>query len=254
MPEGEKVCCACGQALPLSDFGRDRRTATGTKSSCRVCERVYMQEYRLLHREELAAYNQEYHQTHKAQIGKRKQIYKAKNADRIKAYRHEYDATHLESHRERMKFYRATDPERYRAISRACYYQNKEKRNEDSRAYYQAMREERLVRAADYRRAHKEQILTGNQNRKTREKGLEGFFTTEQWSTLCSFFSGICPCCGEETQFVRDHIIPVSVEGATNWITNLQTLCAACNASKHTRTVDYRPDFVKTWAEKQVYG
>lgn len=47
-----------------------------------------------------------------------------------------------------------------------------------------------------------------------------------------------CRECGaskEDTQLEIDHIIPVA-EGGTNDISNLQTLCKACNRAKYTRT------------------
>ena len=81
---------------------------------------------------------------------------------------------------------------------------------------------------------------------------LIGNYTSEQWEKLCSFFNGICPRCGKQTdKFTVDHIIPLS-RGGTNTIDNLVPLCLRCNIQKsNIYTTDYRPENVKEWAENE---
>ena len=44
-----------------------------------------------------------------------------------------------------------------------------------------------------------------------------------------------CGATNKETTLEIDHIVPVA-KGGTNDLSNLQTLCKACNRAKHTRT------------------
>lgn len=86
-----------------------------------------------------------------------------------------------------------------------------------------------------------------------RRKAAVGYYTKEQWETLCSFFDGKCPRCHRPVERVSpDHIIPASRHG-TNWITNIQPLCWPCNSAKsNIYTFDYRPEHVKEWARQEM--
>ena len=48
---------------------------------------------------------------------------------------------------------------------------------------------------------------------------------------------GTCAHCGSEGKLHVDHILPLS-RGGSNELENLQMLCAPCNQSKHTKTMD----------------
>lgn len=86
--------------------------------------------------------------------------------------------------------------------------------------------------------------------RNLRMRGLSGHHTLAEWLFLCSsMFFGRCACCLAKTDLTRDHIIPITVSGSSDDITNIQPLCRACNASKGTKTIDYRGDFFERLME-----
>lgn len=60
----------------------------------------------------------------------------------------------------------------------------------------------------------------------------KGTHTRAEWESLKFEFSGRCVLCGaDERKIQKDHIIPI-YKGGSDAITNLQPLCAQCNASK----------------------
>jgi len=85
-----------------------------------------------------------------------------------------------------------------------------------------------------------------------RRKASTGYFTPEQWITLCELCNNKCVRCGKEGKLSPDHIIPASRGGST-FVTNLQPLCQGCNVRKsNIYTNDYRPEHVKEWARREV--
>ena len=86
----------------------------------------------------------------------------------------------------------------------------------------------------------------------SRRKASVGYFTPEQWQTLCAFFDGKCARCGKKGYLSPDHIIPASRGGST-YIDNIQPLCVICNARKSNIYItDYRPEHVREWARREV--
>jgi uncharacterized protein YdaU (DUF1376 family) len=65
-----------------------------------------------------------------------------------------------------------------------------------------------------------------------------GTHTPEEWGRMKAFF-GRCVRCGHEGELVKDHIVPLYMQGADD-IENIQPLCRSCNAGKGRETVDYR--------------
>ena len=65
-------------------------------------------------------------------------------------------------------------------------------------------------------------------------------FVTE-FCALLEKYEYRCLACGSKDHIVVDHVIPLS-RGGMNTIDNLQPLCFTCNAKKHAKTIDYRPD------------
>jgi 5-methylcytosine-specific restriction endonuclease McrA len=67
-------------------------------------------------------------------------------------------------------------------------------------------------------------------------------YSEEEWRALCGHFGNVCVRCGSDGVLQADHVQPLAT-GGSNDITNIQPLCAPCNAAKHTQTIDYRdPD------------
>lgn len=83
---------------------------------------------------------------------------------------------------------------------------------------------------------------------KLKRKQVEGSYSVQEWLTLKENYGNICLCCrkheNELTKLLQqDHVVPVS-KGGSNWISNIQPLCADCNgmAGKGTKVIDYRPE------------
>jgi 5-methylcytosine-specific restriction endonuclease McrA len=156
------------------------------------------------------------------------------------------------------KRWRQNNPEHKKAIDRAYHLStvdehrrrskqwvadNPEKARETQRALYLAQRSARIAAASAWRKANpdrrKAQHVKDKAIRRTRE--VIGSFTGKEWKSLVAKFDGRCVCCGKTpAKLTADHVVPVS-RGGTNYIANIQPLCAPCNSSKHNRhSTDYR--------------
>lgn len=81
-----------------------------------------------------------------------------------------------------------------------------------------------------------------------REKGRH---TDEEWKALREFCGFKCVRCGAEGHQDRDHILPV-YQGGSDGIDNIQPLCARCNASKGSESVDHRPSGWRAFVEQTL--
>ena len=70
--------------------------------------------------------------------------------------------------------------------------------------------------------------------------------TDNEWVILLHACEGKCLKCGSTERLSRDHIQPL-VCGGSDGIENIQPLCLRCNLSKHTKTVDYRPEWIRNY-------
>ena len=73
-----------------------------------------------------------------------------------------------------------------------------------------------------------------------------GSFTEQEWAVLKARFNYHCVKCGApvspDNPFHRDHIRPLS-RGGSDYIQNIQPLCARCHYPKGNReTISHRPD------------
>lgn len=68
----------------------------------------------------------------------------------------------------------------------------------------------------------------------------KGKHTNAQWSALLVVCGHACVKCGASGHLDRDHIVPV-YQGGSDHISNIQPLCARCNAAKGPENIDYRP-------------
>jgi len=104
---------------------------------------------------------------------------------------------------------------------------------------WQQSDEERNKFAQDKRPPDKNAVLRRERLAQARAKGTH---TKKQWSRMIDFFGSTCVRCGQEADVVKDHIIPI-YQGGSDSIKNLQPLCWACNSSKGSEDIDYRPVF-----------
>lgn len=147
---------------------------------------------------------------------------------------------------------------------RERYKKNGQKLREAARKFYHEHREEiskrrrenrNCEREAEYREKNKEKVAQANRewakNNKDKVNAIahkkrailrncEGSYTSEEWIALCEAYGNKCLCCRKPNiKLTVDHIIPLS-RGGSNYITNIQPLCQACNNKKYTKTTDYR--------------
>lgn len=78
--------------------------------------------------------------------------------------------------------------------------------------------------------------------RATRKRENGGIHTKEEWESIKETYGGICPCCHEEKELVKDHIVPLA-KGGSDDISNIQPLCRSCNAKKHTQIIFFKVDY-----------
>jgi hypothetical protein len=102
-----------------------------------------------------------------------------------------------------------------------------------------------LVDWAHNKKLHnRAELDRGSNVRWVREFAAEGSHTPAQFKALCERYGNICLRCGEKRPLHADHVIPLE-KGGTNYITNIQPLCASCNRAKWTDSTDYRNEAQK---------
>jgi 5-methylcytosine-specific restriction endonuclease McrA len=66
----------------------------------------------------------------------------------------------------------------------------------------------------------------------------KGTHTKIEWQNMRLYFSE-CLKCGANDDIVKDHIIPI-YQGGSDSIDNIQPLCRKCNASKGSKSINYK--------------
>lgn len=75
---------------------------------------------------------------------------------------------------------------------------------------------------------------------KQRKKAAEGSHTFREWCQLKEHNGYACIVCGRkepEIKLTEDHVIPL-IRGGTDYINNIQPLCAKCNSCKNSKTME----------------
>lgn len=177
-----------------------------------------------------------------AQREYKKKLYRKnpkKNNERNKKYKEEHREELLQYWRD----YNKTDT---RKKSNKKYIEgHKEQIAESTRKYRLAHIEELKAKGAEYRKSEKGKAKYHEGNRRHRNKklSLPGSHTDKEFIELCAKYGNRCLCCGRtDLKLTEDHIIPITWEGSTDNIDNIQPLCSRCNAKKgNFRDTDYRP-------------
>jgi 5-methylcytosine-specific restriction endonuclease McrA len=139
-----------------------------------------------------------------------------------------YREAHREEINAKARTRRSAALEHYRQIGRESRARHQEERNAYQRAY---------------NKANPDKIVAANNRRRAREYRAEGSHAIEEWEELKAQHAYTCLCCGKsepEIELTRDHVIPLE-QGGSDWISNIQPLCATCNSKKSTKYIDYRP-------------
>lgn len=195
--------------------------------------------------------------------------YAEKSRDKLRERARQYRQENLEAVKKRDAKYRKNNQEKLKVYFQRYYIENRERKIEYAkqyvinnkksvRQYQKGYREKNFTQLRDYQRERRanspERYRLYGLAYLARKNNAEGNYNLDQWIELCEFFGCICPCCGENTEnFEADHIIPLSWDNTSNWITNIQPLCRRCNTSKNNYyAVDYRPKHVRRWAMEQM--
>ncbi len=207
-----KLCSRCGQVKPLAEFAPDKRASDGRVSACRECEAQRVHEYYVAHPGMNAKISREFY-------------YRNREA-RLEACR-EYRAEH--PHQSPAK----------RAYQKRYYQEHKGQIAAYHRAYAETHREQILARRKAYAVAHPERLRARCRQRYATKMGAVGSHSATEWEAVRDYW-GRCLACGTTTQpLCEDHVVPLYRGGADD-ISNIQPLCRVCNASKGTKTIDYR--------------
>lgn len=177
--------------------------------------------------------------------------------EELKAYRHACYLANPEAARRRADAWRSKYPDRHKAAQRksnqdyiksgraatAC----KKWRAEHPDYYTPELREaDRLRMKAwkaanpnawrDWCAANPEKLRMQWQRAYAARANAEGSFIFEEFQAL----GDTCLRCGrDDIPMTIDHVLPVS-KGGSNYISNIQPLCRACNSSKRDKHIDYR--------------
>lgn len=136
---------------------------------------------------------------------------------------------------------------------------NREVRLEQKKVYYRTRRKQvhqtpegrrrESARSCRWIKLNPEKAKAIRFRHKALKRNAEGSFTGAEWQELLATYDHCCLRCYKEPPEITlsgDHVIPLT-KGGTNYISNIQPLCTSCNASKGTKSTDYRP---KYWCRK----
>lgn len=216
-----KTCTTCKLEKQPPEFSKSAQSKDGLQGRCKACQAAYaaanrekaaayQAAHRAANREKLAAQKAAYYAANRAKLAARHAAYRTANPEAIKAQKAEYRAAN-------------------KGAIKACYA-----------AHYAANREKIAVRHADYRAANPEKRAALDRNRRARVRSAEGKHTAADVRAIFTAQRGLCANC--ETKLFKsgkqimhiDHIMPLAL-GGSNWPSNLQCLCPACNLSKSAK-------------------
>lgn len=259
IPE-EKTCSKCKNTKPLSEFNTDKFKKSGFTSQCKACRSESSAKWRKNNPEKVKATDQRRLANPEYKIIKaaRMRKWRADNLELARAKDRQRRQNDLEGFRAYDKEIRLRNLDKYLLREREQYVKHKPKRLARSRRYNllnkekiteirKAWRRTNAEYVRDYgrqyarkwRAANPEKVAERDRLRKAREARAEGSYTKLQWIFLCIKYDYKCLCCHKHLPLEPDHIVPLS-RGGSNFISNIQPLCRSCNASKGSKTIDYR--------------
>lgn len=150
---------------------------------------------------------------------------------------------------ERGARWRENNPEKVQEINKRSYEKHKGERRTKARAKYaedpsydkgraiiyrEKNRDKVAEQSMEWRRSNPEKVRVYDRNKKLKRKGAEGSHTPEDVQKLRKYQGYKCAECKSSIadSYHVDHIMPLS-KGGTNYVSNLQILCPACNMEKH---------------------
>lgn len=85
-----------------------------------------------------------------------------------------------------------------------------------------------------YRNKNPQIYRHSDARKRAKRRKAKGSHTWAEWRTVCRKHKWRCAHCGKRKKLTRDHVIPLC-KGGTDYISNIQPLCASCNSKKGGR-------------------
>lgn len=196
----QKFCRNCCEWKSFDSFSRHKRTKDGLQPQCKACNRAYVQ----ANKASVYAKNQAYREGVKEQIAVTNKHWYEKNRERILLNKRGYYERRREDILEKM----------------ALQY----------REHQDKIRQRRL----EWRNANRDTVAHWNRLTKAQRRGAEGTHTKAEARALLERQEYCCANCEANLLLIEphlDHFVPL-ILGGTNYVSNLQWLCATCNLTK----------------------
>jgi len=154
------------------------------------------------------------------------------NRDRVNENRRKRYAEDSSIEKKQKRKWRLANPDKVREHKRKYHKDNKEKILETNKKWLR----DNPGKKKEYKH-----------RRRAAKSGNGGSFTAKEWKALCKKYGNRCvnvDCENPCVELTPDHVIPITWEGGTSNIDNIQPLCRSCNSSKGNRNAtDYRPSY-----------
>lgn len=181
---------------------------------CTTCEAEYRAENRL----EIAQYKREYHVKNSKKLCERSRKWLSENR--------EYAS-------ERSRKHYLANKHRYAGWREKWKQRNPGRSAEISKIWREENRESSLQKSREWKKANKVKVLAMNRNRRSLNRKAEGAHGHSDVLAIHARQKGRCANCNVKVKdnYHVDHVVPLA-RGGSNWPSNLQILCPACNMSK----------------------
>jgi 5-methylcytosine-specific restriction endonuclease McrA len=205
-----KTCTKCKIEKQYDQYRRDSKSKDGFRSNCKDCSAKAGAAYYAANKERFAIANKEYYKANKEAVLAQKKQYNLKNAESISI---------------QTMLYRQKNLKAISAQKRQHYIKNKEQILSKLKSYYEK---------------NPEKFTAYSRSRKARKKNAEGSHSSADVIVIFEAQKGLCANCqtglfkSGKQKFHVDHIMPLA-RGGSNWPSNLQCLCPACNLSKNAK-------------------
>lgn len=147
----------------------------------------------------------------------------------------EYRKTNKEKISEYFKQYSLKNSAHRENIAKVYRIENAEKEKIRHIKYREENLEACNLREQIYRENNREKFRAKWANRRALVAKADGKFTGNDVLRIKSLQKDRCAGCSNPlVDFHADHVIPIS-KGGSNWPTNIQLLCVACNLKKHAK-------------------
>ena len=245
----EKYCPRCQQTKPVSEFGKNKSCKDGLQVYCKSCKNSYQIKRKqvpiFLEKQCIVCKQLLPPSAFKKNIANQDNLHDTCNTCRInnektkqRAYRKQYYKKYPEKKKEEKKKYKKQHQEAFKEYSKNYYYSHIDEIKKSRQLQAQELKEYRR----QYKQKNRDIIKQQKQQYRARKHNAPGSFTESQFAQIKALFNYTCPMCKKsepEITLTRDHVIPLKKHG-TNYIENIQPLCAACNSKKGTAHIDFR--------------